>query len=68
MDHPRLSVICKDALWNLMQVATTAPENSFQRRDGIDNPARRLTVICIDPSQPETPQDPKQGGLVPSQT
>ena len=68
MDHPRLSVICKDALWNLIQVAVRAPENSFQRRDEIDKPARRLTVICIDPAKPEQQKPPKQGGLIPSQT
>lgn len=68
MDHPRLSVICKDVLWELIQVSQPAPTNSFQRRDNIDKPARRLTLVCKDPTKPEKPETPPGGGLMPSQT
>ena len=46
MDHPRLPAACKDALWELIQVSKVSSTNSFQRRDRIDRPARRLTVVC----------------------
>lgn len=67
MDHPRLPAACKDAVWELLQVATPAASNSFQRRDAIDQPARRLTVVCADPVKLE-PSAPKPGSLNPSQT
>ena len=67
MDHPRLPAACKDAVWELLQVAAPAASNSFQRRDSIDKPARRISVICADPVKPN-PSEPKPGTLNPSRT
>ena len=52
MDHPRLPAICKDVLWNLVGEARVAATNSFQRRDAIDQPARRLIGVCSEPVKP----------------
>ena len=52
MDHPRLPVICKDVLWNLVKESHVAGTNSFQRRDAIDQPARRLIGVCSEPVKP----------------
>lgn len=55
MDHPGLAASCKDALWELLQAARATQENSFQRRDSIDGPARRLTLVCSKPEKPSKP-------------
>ena len=52
MDHPRLPAVCKDVLWSLVGEARVATSNSFQRRDAIDQPARRLIGVCSEPSKP----------------
>ena len=52
MDHPRLPAICKDVLWSLVGKARVATTNSFQRRDAIDQPARRLIGVCREPVKP----------------
>lgn len=52
MDHPRLPAVCKDVLWSLVGEARVAAANSFQRRDAIDQPARRLIGVCSEPSKP----------------
>ena len=49
MDHPRLPAICKDVLWRLVKESRVAATNSFQRRDAIDQPARRLIGVCSEP-------------------
>ena len=49
MDHPRLPAICKDVLWRLFKESRVAATNSFQRRDAIDQPARRLIGVCSEP-------------------
>ena len=58
MDHPRLPASCKDTVWELMQTAKVTGPNSYQRRDSIDRPARRLTVVCASPVKPSTPKTP----------
>ena len=60
MDHPRLPAACKDTVWDLIQASTVVETNTFQRRDRIDGPARRLTVVCTKPLKPQlqTPQAP----------
>ena len=58
MDHPRLPASCKDTVWELMQTAKVTGPNSYQRRDSIDRPARRLTVVCASPVKPATPKAP----------
>ena len=52
MDHPRLPAICKDVLWRLVKESHIAATNSFQRRDAIDQPARRLIGVCSEPIKP----------------
>ena len=68
MDHLRLPAACKDTVWELLQEAKTATTNSSQRRDSIDSPARRLTVVCADPEKPSKPNNPPSAGSPPSQT
>jgi hypothetical protein len=68
MDHPRLPAACKDTVWELMQEAKPATTNSSQRRDSIDSPARRLTVVCSDPAKPSKPNNSPSAGSPPSQT
>ncbi len=68
MDHPRLPASCKDTVWELLQEAKAATTNSFQRRDDIDRPARRLTVVCAEPEQPKEQNKPPSGPPTPSQT
>ena len=60
MDHPRLSAACKDTVWELVQASEVVTTNSFQRRDSIDRPARRLTLVCSEPEQPKQPAAPTQ--------
>ncbi|MEJ6827720.1 MAG: hypothetical protein QNK79_06265 [Synechococcus sp. ArSW.bin.68] len=68
MDHPRLPTACKDAVWELLQETKPATTNSSQRRDSIDSPARRLTVVCADPAKPSKPNNSPSAGSQPSQT
>ena len=58
MDHPRLSAACKDTVWELVQASQVGTTNSFQRRDSIDRPARRLTLVCSAPEKPKQPAAP----------
>ena len=58
MDHPRLPAICKDVLWSLVGEARVAATNSFQRRDAIDQPARRLIRVCSEPVKPTKKKAP----------
>ena len=68
MDHPQLPTACKDTLWELLQEAKPVTTNSYQRRDSIDSPARRLTVVCADPAKPSKPNNSPSAGSPPSQT
>ena len=52
MDHPKLSGACKDALWQIGQDAVVAPQNSFQRRDGLTEVASRVVRLCRPLDQP----------------
>jgi hypothetical protein len=56
MDHPLLPGLCKDVLWNLMEQAVVVPNNTYKRRDAIDNPARRIGRVC---AKPKKKADPK---------
>ena len=58
MDHPRLPAICKDVLWILVKESRVATTNNFQRRDAIDQPARRLIRVCSEPVKPSKKQAP----------
>ena len=64
MDHPRLPAVCKDVLWRLVETAKVAPANTYQRRDEIDQPARKLSTICAEPIKKKDPK--KQGGPQPN--
>ena len=71
MDHPRLPASCKDALWELLQAASASSDNSYLRRDSIDRPARRITVVCTEPVKPKASRSadtPSQTHLRTSQT
>ena len=54
MDHPHLSGLCKDVVWSLIEQAQVADSNDFRRRDAIDQPARRLSSVCAQPTKPTT--------------
>ena len=60
MDHPRLSAACKDTVWELVKASRAVSPNSFQRRDSIDRPARRLTLVCTQPKKPQQPSSPTE--------
>jgi hypothetical protein len=65
LDHRRLSASCKDALWQIRQLAVAAPANSLERRDPIDKAAREVTVLCRPPATPvkdTKPAAPAGGG------
>ena len=67
LDHPRLPASCKDVLWTIVQRAVVASSNSFERREGIDQAARSVTVICrqqLPAAKPASEGPPRpQGGL-----
>jgi hypothetical protein len=65
MDHTRLPATCKDTIWEILQKATVAPTNDFQRRDGINRAAEDLMVFCRQRSQPAPaqPNAPSSGGI-----
>lgn len=52
LDHPRLSVSCKDSLWAIRQKAVVAAANSRERRDVIDSAAKDVTLLCRQPARP----------------
>ena len=49
MDHSRLTGLCKDVLWSLMNEAKVASTNDFRRQDAITNTARRIPRVCAEP-------------------
>jgi hypothetical protein len=61
LDNRRLSVSCKDALWQVRQLAVAAPTNSLERRDPIDKAAREVTVFCRQPVAPAKDSKPAAG-------
>jgi hypothetical protein len=46
LDHPLLPGNCKDALWAIREQAVVVPENSFERRDRLDQAAEDLMRFC----------------------
>ncbi len=71
LDHPRLSGTCKDTLWTISQEAVIAPQNSFERRDRLDQAGDDLMRFCPRNLQPArgsggaggAPANPPAGGL-----
>ena len=49
MDHSRLTGLCKDVLWSLMDEAKVAKTNNFRRKDSIIATARRIPRVCAEP-------------------
>ena len=49
MDHSRLTGLCKDVLWSLMDEAKVANTNNFRRKDSIIATARRIPRVCAEP-------------------
>ena len=62
MDHPRLPVVCKNVLWAVIERSTPADSNNYERRDSIDNEARRLTISCAEPVKKTPKPNQPQGG------
>ena len=48
MDHSRLTGLCKDVLWSLMDEAKVAKTNNFRRKDSIIATARRIPRVCAE--------------------
>jgi hypothetical protein len=53
LDHPRLSGLCKDALWTIREDGVVVSDNSFERRDRLDRAGEDLMRFC--PRNPPTP-------------
>ena len=49
MDHSRLTGLCKDVLWSLMDEAKIANTNNFRLKDSIIATARRIPRVCSEP-------------------
>ena len=47
IDHPKLSAVCKDLVWDLLQNAKSAKVNDLKRKNSIDFPARKMINACI---------------------
>lgn len=62
MDHPRLTGLCKDALWDVMEQAKVYQPNNYKRRDAIDTPARRILKLCAEPEKKQTKPGGSPGG------
>ena len=62
MDHPRLTGLCKDALWEVMEQAKVYQPNNYKRRDAIDTPARRILKLCAEPEKKKTNPGGSLGG------
>ncbi|WP_432785777.1 hypothetical protein AAJV73_06340 [Cyanobium sp. BSA11S] len=62
MDHPMLSGFCKDALWGVVQIAVSGPDNSLSRRDGVDTAADRVVSSCRKVSRPVAKDGPAGPG------
>ncbi|MCP9888423.1 hypothetical protein KBY96_10860 [Cyanobium sp. ATX 6A2] len=56
LDHPRLSGLCKDAIWTIREDAVVVPRNSFERRDRLDRAGEDLLRFC-----PPNPPSPARG-------
>lgn len=54
LDHPRLSALCKDALWSIRQRAVVDPSgNTLARRDPIDRAANDAWAYCRPKPRPK---------------
>jgi hypothetical protein len=66
LDHPRLPTACKDLLWSIRERSLPAAVNSFERREGLVQPAQGLLRVCRTSEKPSTeapkPQQPAGGG------
>lgn len=46
IDHPLLTSGCKDLLWTITYRATPADRNTYQRREGLEQPAESVVRTC----------------------
>jgi hypothetical protein len=46
IDHPQLPSGCKDLLWTITYRATPADRNTYQRREGLEQPAESVVRSC----------------------
>ena len=46
IDHPQLPSGCKDLLWTITYRATPADLNTYQRREGLEQPADSVVRSC----------------------
>ena len=60
IDHPLLPSGCKDLLWTITYRAKPADNNTYQRREGLEQPAADVVRSC-QLREPPTP-DSKGGG------
>jgi len=60
IDHPQLASGCKDLLWTITYRAKPADNNTYQRREGLEQPAAEVVRSC-QLREPPTP-DSKGGG------
>lgn len=56
LDHPLLPAGCKDVLWEITQKAVPAVNPSLTRRDGLDQLATQVTIVC----KPGAPMPPRK--------
>lgn len=46
IDHPQLPSGCKDLLWTITYRAKPADRNTYQRREGLEQPAEAVVRSC----------------------
>ncbi len=63
IDHPQLPSGCKDLLWTITYRAKPADRNTYQRRDGLEQPAEAVLRSC---QYREPPTPASKGGNKPA--
>ena len=63
IDHPQLPSGCKDLLWTITYRAKPADRNTYQRRDGLEQPAEAVVRSC---QYREPPTPASKGGSKPA--
>lgn len=63
IDHPLLASGCKDLLWTITYRAKPAESNTYQRREGLEQPAEAVVRSC-QLREPTTPAS--KGGTKPA--
>jgi len=63
IDHPQLPSGCKDLLWTITYRAKPADRNTYQRREGLEQPAEAVVRSC---QFREAPAPASKGGNKPA--